>query len=136
MNQKVLTKYLARVGLSVDVAVHGGEGIELFLKDPRKYNLILCDLFMPVKGTCIVWDIILFFPNSLVIDGYEATREIREWEKKNLGSHEKPLPIIALSANVMSNVADKCLECGFSTYISKPVNFSVLSDVIRSFLLK
>jgi CheY-like chemotaxis protein len=118
VNQKVLTKYLARVGLSVDVAVHGGEGIELFLKDPRKYNLILCDLFMPVK------------------DGYEATREIREWEKKNLGSHEKPLPIIALSANVMSNVADKCLECGFSTYISKPVNFSVLSDVIRSFLLK
>ncbi|KAG1305030.1 hypothetical protein G6F64_008709 [Rhizopus arrhizus] len=94
VNQKVLTKYLARVGLSVDVAVHGGE------------------------------------------DGYEATREIREWEKKNLGSHEKPLPIIALSANVMSNVADKCLECGFSTYISKPVNFSVLSDVIRSFLLK
>lgn len=70
------------------------------------------------------------------IDGYETTREIREWEKKNLGSNETPKPIVALSANVMSDVADKCLECGFSDYISKPVNFAILSDVIRGYLLK
>ncbi|KAI9256692.1 hypothetical protein BY458DRAFT_492521 [Sporodiniella umbellata] len=116
VNQKVLTRYLSRVGLSVDVAVHGGECLDLFLKNPGSYHLILCDLFMPVK------------------DGYETTREIREWEKQQAA--EKPIPIIALSANVMSDVADKCLECGFSTYISKPVNFAVLSDVIRNFLLK
>lgn len=117
VNQKVLTRYLARVGLSVDVAVHGGECLDLFWKHPKNYyNLILCDLFMPVK------------------DGYETTREIREWETQQ--GIEKPIPIIALSANVMSDVADKCLECGFSTYISKPVNFAVLSDVIRNFLLK
>lgn len=51
MNQKVLTRYLTRVGLNVDVAVHGGECIELFHKHPKDYYcLILCDLFMPVKG--------------------------------------------------------------------------------------
>jgi CheY-like chemotaxis protein len=51
VNQKVLTRYLARVGLSVDVAVHGGECIELYMKHPKNYyHLILCDLFMPVKG--------------------------------------------------------------------------------------
>lgn len=51
VNQKVLTRYLTRVGLNVDIAVHGGECIDLFFKYPRDhYSLILCDLFMPVKG--------------------------------------------------------------------------------------
>lgn len=54
VNQKVLTRYLTRVGLNVDVAVHGGECIELFHKHPKEYYcLILCDLFMPVKGKLI-----------------------------------------------------------------------------------
>ncbi|CAO3697251.1 unnamed protein product [Rhizopus stolonifer] len=119
VNQKVLKKYLSRVGLAVDVAFHGGECTDLFFSHPKEhYSLILCDLFMPVK------------------DGYEATREIRQWEQKNLDKNERPIPIIALSANVMSDVADKCLECGFSTYISKPVNFALLSNVIRGFLLQ
>ncbi|KAI8885290.1 hypothetical protein K501DRAFT_284371 [Backusella circina FSU 941] len=117
VNQKVLTRYLTRVGLNVDIAVHGGECIDLFFKYPRDhYSLILCDLFMPVK------------------DGYETTREIREWEKQHLGPNDKQIPIVALSANVMSDVANTCLECGFSTYISKPVNFAILSDVIRGYL--
>lgn len=54
VNQKVLTRYLGRVGLDVDVAVHGGECIDMFLKHPQDYYcLILCDLFMPVKGKTV-----------------------------------------------------------------------------------
>lgn len=68
-----------------------------------------------------------------IVDGYEATRDIRQWEQEN--SQER-IPIVALSANVMSDVAQKCMDCGFSTYISKPVNFATLSDVIRKHLLK
>ncbi|ORZ09833.1 hypothetical protein BCR42DRAFT_454801 [Absidia repens] len=118
VNQKVLTRYLVRVGLLVDVANDGEECTKYFMTKPYGYySLILCDLFMPVK------------------DGYEATREIRAWEEKHLDSNQRRIPIVALSANVMSNVATKCLECGFSTYISKPVNFAILSDVIRSYLL-
>ncbi|KAI9020974.1 CheY-like superfamily [Phycomyces nitens] len=70
-----------------------------------------------------------------VKDGYEATREVREWETANGIPPDKQVPIIALSANVMSDVAEKCLASGFSTYISKPVNFAMLSDVIRGYLL-
>ncbi|KAI8358419.1 hypothetical protein BD560DRAFT_455789 [Blakeslea trispora] len=82
VNQKVLTRYLTRVGLSVDVATHGQECLDLYHKYPKDYYcLILCDLFMPVK------------------DGYETTREIREWEKNNLSPNERPKPIVALSAN-------------------------------------
>ncbi|KAL0098298.1 succinate dehydrogenase iron-sulfur subunit [Phycomyces blakesleeanus] len=118
VNQKVLTRYLVRVGLNVEVACDGEVCINLFNSHPHSYySLILCDLFMPVK------------------DGYEATREIREWETANGISPEKQVPIVALSANVMSDVAEKCLASGFSTYISKPVNFAMLSDVIRGYLL-
>jgi hypothetical protein len=57
VNQKVLTRYLTRVGLAVDVAVHGGECIEMLFKQPKDYYcMILCDLFMPVKGNTTVKD--------------------------------------------------------------------------------
>ncbi|KAI7872546.1 hypothetical protein BDF14DRAFT_1754573 [Spinellus fusiger] len=118
VNQKVLTRYLVRVGLQVDVACDGEVCTQLFYSHPHTYySLILCDLFMPVK------------------DGYEATREIREWETAHLITKDKQIPIIALSANVMSDVAEKCLASGFSTYISKPVNFAMLSDIIRGYLM-
>ncbi|CAG8524377.1 10644_t:CDS:10 [Diversispora eburnea] len=117
VNQKVMTQYLTKVGLDVEIANNGEECLEKFYSYPHNYySLILCDLFMPVK------------------DGYETTAEIRAWEAKNL-TDEVPVPIIALSANVMSDVSSRCLEVGFTNYISKPVNFATLSDVIRDLLL-
>lgn len=51
VNQKVLTRYLTRVGLEVEVAGDGEEFVKEFLSHPPNYySLILCDLFMPVKG--------------------------------------------------------------------------------------
>lgn len=63
-------------------------------------------------------------------DGYQACREIREWEQQN---HLKQLPIIALSANVMSDVQEKCIEAGFSDYVTKPVDFINLSTALSKF---
>lgn len=71
-----------------------------------------CDLHMPRK------------------DGYQACREIREWENEN---RHKNMPIIALSANVMSDVQDKCIEAGFSDYVTKPVDFINLSTALSKF---
>ncbi|CAK7274670.1 hypothetical protein SEPCBS57363_006282 [Sporothrix epigloea] len=114
VNQKVLTKYLQKVGVEVDMAADGVECTETVLSRPHDYySLILCDLHMPRK------------------DGYQACREIREWEAK--GNYAKPVPIIALSANVMSDVHDKCVEAGFSKYITKPVDFIVLSRALAEF---
>ena len=63
-------------------------------------------------------------------DGYQACREIREWETR-----EKldPMPIIALSANVMSDVQEKCVVAGFNDYVTKPVDFIDLSNVLIKF---
>lgn len=71
-----------------------------------------CDLHMPRK------------------DGYQACRELREWEL--LGNYPS-MPIIALSANVMSDVQEKCAAAGFSDYVTKPVDFIDLSRAMARF---
>ncbi|KAH8151464.1 uncharacterized protein LAJ45_04669 [Morchella importuna] len=115
VNQKVLLRFLARVGLEVDTASDGEECVEkVFSQNPGHYGLILCDLHMPRK------------------DGFQATMEIRAWEQ----THNAPrVPIVALSANVMSDVADRCIAAGFSRYVSKPVDFKELSSTIKDLLL-
>jgi CheY-like chemotaxis protein len=68
-------------------------------------------------------------------DGYQACREVRAWEaqRRRLGAEGPPLPIIALSANVMSDVQDKCVEAGFNDYVTKPVDFIDLSRALAKF---
>ena len=63
-------------------------------------------------------------------DGYQACREVRAWEAQN---GFRPLPIIALSANVMSDVQEKCVEAGFNDYVTKPVDFIDLSRALAKF---
>ncbi|OTA03782.1 Sensory transduction histidine kinase [Trichoderma parareesei] len=113
VNQKVMTKFLMKVAVDVDIAVDGAECVErVFSKPHNYYSLILCDLHMPRK------------------DGYQACREIREWE---MHCNYPQLPIIALSANVMSDVQEKCAAAGFSDYVTKPVDFIDLSRAMSRF---
>ncbi|KAK8006477.1 hsp90-like protein, partial [Apiospora marii] len=113
VNQKVLVRYLKKVGIVAEIAADGVECTEaVFSHPPGFYSLILCDLHMPRK------------------DGYQACREIRQWEKE--GKHTK-LPIIALSANVMSDVQEKCVAAGFSDYVTKPVDFADLSTAMSKY---
>jgi CheY-like chemotaxis protein len=64
-------------------------------------------------------------------DGYETCREIRAWEKENAYPR---MPIIALSANVMADVMDKCVQAGFNSYVTKPVDFKALSTTMGNLL--
>ncbi|KAM0426980.1 hypothetical protein ACHAPT_007878 [Fusarium lateritium] len=113
VNQKVLMKYLNKIGVDVEIAVDGAECTTMVLSKPHNhYSLILCDLHMPRK------------------DGYQACREIRQWE---VSSSYPSMPIIALSANVMSDVQDKCVAAGFSDYVTKPVDFIDLSRAMSRF---
>ena len=70
----------------------------------------------------------LMMPNK---DGYESCKDIREWERENGYS---PMPIIALSANVLDDVWRKCKEAGFNSYLTKPLQFQELSDVMTTIL--
>jgi CheY-like chemotaxis protein len=113
VNQKVLQKYLKKVGVEVEVAMDGVECTEKVFAQPHGYySLILCDLHMPRK------------------DGYQACRDIRAWEESE---HFDRMPIIALSANVMSDVQEKCVAAGFNDYVTKPVDFIELSTALSKF---
>ncbi|KAI1781089.1 hypothetical protein F4818DRAFT_26590 [Hypoxylon cercidicola] len=113
VNQKVLVRYLMKVGIDAEIAADGVECTEkVFAHGPNYYSLILCDLHMPRK------------------DGYQACREIREWETQ---ANLRRLPIIALSANVMSDVQEKCAAAGFSDYVTKPVDFVDLSTAMSKY---
>ncbi|KAF9105174.1 hypothetical protein BGX27_009779 [Mortierella sp. AM989] len=117
-NQKVIRRYFQKVGADLVIANDGNECLDKFTKHPKgHFSLVLCDLFMPGK------------------DGYEATRAIRDWENEHLEKDERRIPIVALSANVMANVAEQCLNSGFTSYLSKPVDFKKLSETLRQYIL-
>ncbi|KAG0055557.1 hypothetical protein BGZ89_002322 [Linnemannia elongata] len=117
-NQKVIRRYFQMVGAELVIANDGNECLDKFKSQPKgHFSLILCDLFMPGK------------------DGYEATRAIRQWEDEHLEDGEQRIPIVALSANVMANVAEQCLSSGFTSYLSKPVDFKRLSETLRKLVL-
>lgn len=90
-----------------EAANDGWEAVSLFL--PGKYSLILMDCHMPV------------------MDGYMATKSIRE-EESRLGAPR--IPIIALTADVMPGIKEKCMESGMDGYVTKPVTLEDMLAVI------
>ncbi|MDJ1471422.1 PAS domain-containing hybrid sensor histidine kinase/response regulator [Xanthocytophaga flava] len=109
INLLVATKFLSQWGIIPDYALNGVEAIEKI--KTKQYHIVLMDLQMPEK------------------DGYDATLEIRALEDP----YFKKLPIIALTASVMSDVKSRLLEIGMNEYISKPFNPSELYGKILRF---
>ena len=105
VNIMVLTKFLDKWKLNYDIAENGLIALEKF--EVNKYNLILMDLQMPE------------------MDGFTATQEIRK--------NDLSIPIIALTANSMSEEKEKCLSSGFNEYITKPFKSDVLKENIIFF---
>lgn len=109
INCKLILKILSNNGLSCDLALNGREAIEAF--ESNNYDLILMDCQMPI------------------LDGYEATKEIRK-----LGRHKKHIPIIAMTADAMQSDRTKCFEVGMDEYISKPINIENLLNIISKYI--
>jgi len=105
VNRKLAVLILEKVGCMVDVAFNGAEGVEKFKSG--NYAAIFMDCQMPV------------------MDGYDATRSIRDLETD--GSR---IPIIAVTANAMKGDREKCIECGMDDYISKPIMPTDLHEAV------
>jgi CheY-like chemotaxis protein len=108
-NQMVASKYLAKLGISSVTANNGREGVQML--NTQNFDMVLMDVQMPV------------------MNGLEATRLIRGSDSPN-----RNVPIIAMTAHAMKDDRKKCLEAGMDGYISKPVNFDVLSGAISNIL--
>jgi CheY-like chemotaxis protein len=118
VNQKVMSKFCKKSGLLVELANDGLECLRRYEEDPDHFALVLMDLHMPN------------------LDGYQACARIRELERARAvqRSGKPQIPIIALSANVMTDVAERCYMAGFTAYLSKPVAFQTLSVKIAELL--
>lgn len=100
INQQVATELLEDEGFNVIIANDGLEALNLMKQsgDPSKYDLIFMDLQMPV------------------MDGFTATEEIRKLKQYD------NVPIVAMTADAMSGVKEKCLSYGMNDMVSKPID--------------
>ncbi|MGB5605808.1 MAG: response regulator, partial [Gammaproteobacteria bacterium] len=109
VNQVVVQGMLEKLGYGFRVVNNGKEAIEKVERE--RFNLVLMDCQMPV------------------MDGYTATRKIRDTE-----SGDQHLPVIALTANAMAGDADKCFSAGMDDYLAKPFEIDDLSDKLNKWL--
>lgn len=110
LSQKVIRGMLGKLGLDADVV---GNGLEaLAAVQEKQYDLILMDCEMPE------------------MDGFEATRRIREMERHQ---GKKPVPIIALTAHILREHRERSLAAGMNAHVAKPVELGNLAEVIVSF---
>ena len=111
INQMVAGRMLAKFGLSHDTVDNGREALEKISK--YRYDLVLMDMQMPE------------------MDGIEATRALRAGETESGGPR---IPIIAMTANALSEDRDACLAAGMDDHIAKPVEIGKLAAVLRAWL--
>ena len=109
LNQRLMESSLKRFGFKIDVANNGLEAVEKYQADHDSYDLIIMDIMMPV------------------MDGLEATRQIRIFEQKK----KFRIPIIALTANTFNADRERCLSYGMDEYIAKPLNMEKLTTVFK-----
>jgi len=113
VNQTVVKRMLVKGGFDVDVAENGEQALGKITAGMH-YDLVFMDCQMPR------------------MDGYEASRSIREFEENSREGTR--VPIIALTANAMQDDREKCLNAGMDDYIAKPVKQEALFEMIRRHL--
>jgi two-component system sensor histidine kinase/response regulator len=107
-NRMVATELLELMGVVVTLAEHGQEALELLRQDT--FDAVLMDLQMPI------------------MDGYEATRQIRSYPAL------KALPVLAVTAHAMVTEREKCLALGMVDYITKPIQPEVLASTLAKWV--
>lgn len=113
LNQEIAATILGDAGFETEIAGNGQIAVEMLAKsEPGYYQVILMDVQMPV------------------MNGYEATKEIRRMENKELAS----IPIIAMTANAFEEDKQEALRSGMNGHIAKPIDIDVLFGVLRQIL--
>lgn len=111
VNQAVAQGMLRKMGCEVTVAANGVEALERFEKE--FFDLVFMDCSMPV------------------MDGYQATREMRR--RQGAAMHT---PIVAVTANAMEDDRNRCLAAGMDDYLAKPFTFAALRELLERTLFR
>ena len=109
VNQLVASRMLQRLGFTVEFATDGKKAVDMVAAN--RYDLVFMDCQMPV------------------MDGYQATEQIRRAEPP-----DRHVVIVAMTANAMQSDRQRCLDAGMDDYISKPINKAEVVAVLKRFL--
>ena len=113
LNQEIAVEILQEAGFVLDMADDGAVAVEkMKAAEPGQYDLILMDIQMPI------------------MDGYEATGQIRKLENTNLAR----IPIIAMTANAFDEDRKAALDAGMNGHIAKPIDVPKLMEVLGEIL--
>jgi len=108
INREIFITLLENTRLVIDIAENGLIAVSKFKESPDKYDIIIMDVQMPE------------------MDGYEATRSIREVDLPRA----KTIPIIAMTANAFKEDIDRCLESGMNDHLAKPIDEKIVIEKI------
>jgi len=112
INREIVLALLEPTLLTIDCAENGVEAVRIFNDAPDLYDMIFMDVQMPQ------------------MDGYEATRRIRELDTPKA----KSIPIIAMTANVFREDVEKCLEVGMNDHVGKPLDFDEIIKILHMYI--
>jgi len=110
VNQRVAARLLETLGFHVRCASNGAAAVDDVQSSNRGYDVVLMDCQMPV------------------MDGWEATRRIRNWERQH---NRSQMPIIAMTADVLPDTEKSCFASGMDAYLPKPVRRDSLRDALK-----
>ena len=112
LNQDVVKLMLADTPFQPIFVNNGQEAVDVFMQDPGRFPLILMDVSMPV------------------MDGFQATKTIREFEAEN----DLPgIPVIALTGHALKNDRQDCMDAGMDDYLTKPVKQGQLVEKLETY---
>jgi len=109
-NRYLILSYLGNAHVDIQIAENGEEAVRTFRKG--QYDVVLMDVEMPV------------------MDGYEATREIRRHEA---AKHSRSIPVLALTAHAFTDIAAKGFEAGFTALLTKPIRKVTLLEALAQY---
>jgi len=113
VNQKMTQLMLSKAGYNIEIAVNGQDAVEKYTSAPQAYDLIFMDINMPV------------------MNGFDATVHIREFEKQKL--NDQRIPILALTANVLDDFKEKCIQAGMDAFLTKPIKRELVFNAINQY---
>jgi CheY-like chemotaxis protein len=112
INTEIIVALLEPTGLQITCVETGQQAVQAFENSPNAFNLILMDVQMPE------------------MDGYTATRKIRSLDFSNA----KDIPIVAMTANVLPEDVQHCIDAGMDNHLGKPLNIDTVFAVLKKYL--
>ncbi|MCB1645367.1 MAG: response regulator [Pseudomonadales bacterium] len=110
VNQMVIKGLLNKLHHKATITENGQEAVKVFTAQQDEFDIILMDCEMPV------------------MDGFTATRHIRQWEEDN---HCEPIPIVALTAHILPEQQQSCFDAGMDELLTKPVEIERLKSTLN-----